>query len=46
MSACEICWAEASRKALLLGGFTAEHYQRGLDAHPEHAANTESEDKK
>lgn len=41
MSACEICWAEASRKALMLGGYTAEHYYRELDAHPEH--ETESE---
>ena len=45
MSACEECWAEASRKALMLGGHTAEHYLRELDAHPEHATNTESEDK-
>lgn len=39
MSACEECWAEASRKARTLGGFTAEHYLRELDAHPEHATN-------
>lgn len=40
MSACEICWTEATRKARMLGGFTAEHYLRELDAHPEHAADT------
>lgn len=45
MSACEICWAEASRKAIMLGGFTAEYYHRELDAHPEHAAeNNEREE--
>jgi hypothetical protein len=38
MSACEICWAEASRKALMLGGMTTEYYHAELDAHPEHAA--------
>lgn len=36
MSACEECWTEASRKALVLGGHTADHYVRELAAHPEH----------
>lgn len=40
MSACEVCWAEASRKALMLGGSTVEHYQRELELHPEHATPT------
>ena len=44
MSACEECWVEASRKALVLGGFTAEHYLRELDAHPEHEAEVRSTD--
>ncbi len=37
MTACEQCWAEASRKALMLGGFTADRYRDELKAHPEHA---------
>lgn len=36
MSACEICWAEASRKAFISGRLTAELYHAELDAHPEH----------
>lgn len=41
MSACEICWAEASRKALMLGGTTVERYLAELDAHPEHETAVE-----
>lgn len=37
MSACERCWAEASRKAMMFGGTTVGHYQRELELHPEHA---------
>ena len=30
MSACEWCWAEASRRAMLTGGSTADHYSNVL----------------
>ncbi len=30
MSACEWCWAEAARRALLTGGSTADHYSNVL----------------
>lgn len=31
MAACEKCWRDASRDALLLGGSVADHYRRLLD---------------
>ena len=30
MSACEWCWAEASRRAALTGGSTVDHYSNVL----------------
>jgi hypothetical protein len=33
MSACEECWTEASRKAFMLGGNTAERYRDELLLH-------------
>ena len=30
MSACEWCWAEASRRAMLMGGSTGDHYSNVL----------------
>lgn len=41
MSACEICWTEASRKALTLGGSTVDRYRAELAAHPEHGDHAE-----
>jgi hypothetical protein len=39
MSACEVCWTEASRQALMLGGSTVDRYRKLLaenpDGHPE-----------
>jgi hypothetical protein len=41
VSACEECWTEANRKALMLGGSVVERYQAELAAHPEHEASPE-----
>lgn len=40
MSACEECWTEASRKALMFGGHTADRYREELAAHPDHASES------
>jgi hypothetical protein len=44
MTACETCWTEASRKALMLGGFTADRYRDELADHPEHGSYKASPD--
>lgn len=35
MTACEQCWTEASRRALILGGHVADHYRDLLADNPD-----------
>lgn len=46
MTACEQCWADASRDAQLLGGSVVDHYHRRIEeagAVPDHALPTQRE---
>ena len=44
MSACEMCWTEATRKVMLLGGSTADRYRKELQDHSDgHDADTSEE---
>lgn len=35
MAACETCWTEANRQALMLGGSTVDRYRELVRQHPD-----------